>query len=512
MNIIRNYNDYLFDIITESLDEYNFIISPNLKTYLKTINHPISKILLDDAYFQRKSKFTYIDMIDGKSDKWTFVVSSKLISDALIEYKKQNDKEYKHDVNHILDYLNRSNDLIHKIKSEIKIGRLIQKLFPNTFPLNGQPGRDIESFIKEYASLFESDEKNTKIVEGDDIIYWYNEENYENGVGTLQNSCMRYERIGKFMKFYAINKDKIKLVILLSENNKLKSRALLWKLDYINDKTTDKLFMDRIYYTNEKDLLKMINFAKKNKFLYKNSQSSSPDELIIDSETNEKITYPKFLINDINYVLPELKFPYVDTLCYYNPYDKIITNYQINNNFVELSSTNGITNIIWSSRYNDILIKRTPNVVYDDYNEEYIKKEDAIVLYGDGFKSEQYTHKDNKTVHSKYNNKNYLLNDCEYLERYDDYIPRWILKEHFRYSNFYDEWIAIYDVIYSDHMGDYILKKDAIKVYLNASATKYYYTLEDDPHENFYEYNGKYYIDTISEDEIEKYKKEHENN
>lgn len=512
MNIIKNYNNYLLDIITESIDEYTFIISDNLKKHLRMINHPISKMLLDKSYYQTKSKFTYIDMVSNKSDKWSFIISSKLISDALNLYKKQTNKEYKDNIVNILEYLYDSDNLINKIKSEIKIGRLIQKLYPDTFPLNGKPGYDIESFVKEYMSLFETDEKNIKIVEGHDIIYWYNEKNYENGEGTLQNSCMRYDMCGEFLNFYAINKDKIKLVILLSKDGKLKSRSLLWKLDKLNDKSSHQMFMDRIYYTNEKDLLNMINFAKKNKFLYKNKQSSYPNEELIDPNINDTIKDPKLIINDIMYDISTIKFPFVDTVCYYNPYDKKISNYVIGDNYVDLSSTNGKTNIIWSSRYNDILIKKTPNVVYDDYNEEYIKKEDSIVLYGDGFKSEQYIHKDNKTVHSKYNNKNYLLNECEYLKRYDDYIPRWILKENFRYSNFYDEWIAIHDVVFSEYMGDFILKKDAIKVYLDASATKYYYTLEDDPVENFYIYDDKYYINTISEDEIKKYIKKYENN
>lgn len=510
MNNIKNYNNYLLDIIMESMDVYRFVISDNLKKYIRTINHPISQVLLDDSYYQNKSKFTFIDMVEGDYDKWSFVISSKLISDALKVYKDEKNIEFnedRYDINYLLDYLNRPNDLIDKIRSNIKIGKLIQKMYPSKFPLNGKPGYDIESFVKEYKSLFESDEKNTKIVEGDDIIYWYNSENYESGVGTLQSSCMRYEQCREYLKFYAINKDKIKLVILLNENNRLISRSILWKLDKINNESTDKYFMDRIYYTNEKDLYKMINFAKKNNFLYKNSQSSSPDDIIIDIETNEKLMYPKLIVTGIDYVLPELKFPYLDTLCYYNPYEKIITNFNINQNYTELSATNGRTNIIWSNRYNEVLIKRTENVVYDEYNDEYIKKEDSVELYGDGYKSKCYTHKDNKIVHSKYINKNYLLQDCEYLERYDDYVPTWILKEHFRYSNFYEEWLEYSEIVYSDFLEDYILKDDSIKVYTNASATKYYYTLQDDPHENFYEYNGKYYINTISEEEIEKINK-----
>lgn len=515
MNKVRSYDDYMCDIILESLDEYRFIISPELRRLIKSINHPISKSLSEDCYNEIPNKFTFIDVVPNENDKWSFVISSKFISDSISAYTSSTGYQYdpnKTMLYSVIDFVNRDNKIIDKIRSKIKIGRLIQKIYPNRFPLNGKPGEDIESFVKDYMSLLETDEKNTKIVKGNDIINWYEYTKYHDGSGTLQSSCMRYTQCGEYLEFYANNPDKVQMVILLDDEDKdLRSRALLWKLDKINDESTDRYFMDRIYYTQDKDLFKMINYARKNNFLYKKNQNSSSDDLIMDP-SNGVLNDVKMIVSDMNYVLPSLKFPFLDTLYYYNPFDKVLTNYHFNRNYVELGATNGRTTIYWSTRYNEVLIKNSPDLVYSAYNDDYLKKEDAVEIYGDGYKPKSYVDKKDNVVKCKYNQKNYLINDCEYVDRYDDYIPRWILKDHFRYSDFYDEWLSYDDAVYSEHMGDYILSKDAIKVYINASASKYYYTLEDDPHGDFYEYDGKYYHDSISEEEIEKYKSEHESN
>ena len=48
MGLLNNYNDYILDKLMESIknDEIVLVISPELSSYLKDIDHPIAKHLL----------------------------------------------------------------------------------------------------------------------------------------------------------------------------------------------------------------------------------------------------------------------------------------------------------------------------------------------------------------------------------------------------------------------------------------------------------------------------------
>ena len=83
-------------------------------------------------------------------------------------------------------------------RTTMKVGRFIKKLIPEKiFDRLGIKNHHIEDFVNSYKSWFEPVSYSLKVVEGDEIKKWYDEENYAtvNGMqyGTLWKSCMRYK-------------------------------------------------------------------------------------------------------------------------------------------------------------------------------------------------------------------------------------------------------------------------------------------------------------------------------
>ncbi|MDY0268843.1 hypothetical protein [Trichloromonas sp.] len=509
MKLIKTHQDYLEYLIIESInnDEFLFIISSELYNLLKTINHPIAEELVTQylGIYDNLKKQTFLDIVYDEHDKFYFVNSNKLISvinkDYPESWKKYNPNRY------IIDLVRENPSIINKIRTKIRIGRLIKKLFGDKFPESGKPGEDIQSFMDEYARQFEV-KGDFRVVEGEDIIKYYNVNKYSQSTKSnpLRGSCMRYEECGDYLKFYAINPDKVKLIILMDEDHddKIKGRALLWKIDEINEeKVDDVYFMDRIYFIDNETLNNFVAYAIQNGYLYKMNQTSQNDEKIV----NPKLQISDKLIlkvKDINYD-KNLLFPYLDTLYMYNPYEKILTNddqkYGAKQNYVTLDALEGKTKIIWSDRYNDILLKKI-NSYYSEYLKEYIKKEDSetVVINGvyDNITKEDLKKlKFSKEYQTYYDEKNVI-----YLEEYDDYIPLNKLDLYFVYSDFFNRYYRDTDAIYSKYMNDYIPIEHAIRVYTDKNRNNYYITLIDDPNENFYKYNGEYYSNDVKKEDL----------
>lgn len=223
----------------------------------------------------------------------------------------------------------------HKIwktsRNNIKVGRLVRSILKSSnFDFND---RDIEIFVNKYKSTFDilnDIYKQFKIVKGNDIAYWYcNEDNdrYEEGDGTLNNSCMSNVD-DEYFDIYC-NNNEVSLVILFDDNgdlnkdvyssDRIKGRALLWNAK-LNDK--DIMFMDRIYTTNDSDVELFKDFASKNGWWYKYKQNSNPDEEISNGSTtiDDKIT-----VNLSNTGIWD-SYPYMDTLCYYIRNSETLTN------------------------------------------------------------------------------------------------------------------------------------------------------------------------------------------
>lgn len=211
-------------------------------------------------------------------------------------------------------------------RQTIKIGRFIKKfLSENAFQEFGIKDSDVEKFVNLYKSYFNYDPEKLKIVEGEDVKKYYLEDNYftPNGYkyGTLWNSCMRQKERNKFMNLYVLNN--VKMLVLFSDDNKVRARALLWEdvKEFDSDKTYK--FMDRIYtvYDHDVDIFK--KWAKDNGYLTKWEQNAK-SELFIDVDGCPERKHLYIILDKHNISW----YPYLDTFKYYDPFKGRFSNSQ----------------------------------------------------------------------------------------------------------------------------------------------------------------------------------------
>lgn len=214
-------------------------------------------------------------------------------------------------------------------RNPIRIGRLIRSILTSakiTFT-----DKEIEDFTNQWKATYDFAKdalRQFDIVQGDEIAYWYDHEKYTRGGGTLNNSCMA-DVDSDYFNIYC-NNQQVSLVILYSDDGKIegqkftsekiKGRAILW--DCLIDNTPAK-FMDRIYTTHDSDVELFKQFAEKNGWWYKKSQSMEPREPITDGRTSKeaniivKLDYSDFY-----------HYPYLDTMCYLNEGNGNLYNYE----------------------------------------------------------------------------------------------------------------------------------------------------------------------------------------
>jgi hypothetical protein len=183
--------------------------------------------------------------------------------------------------------------------------------------------KDIEDFVNQYKATFDFLKDATKrfdIVSGIDIAKWYWYDNYVEGGGTLNNSCMAEVDDDSYFDIYVNNKQ-VGLVILYDDNgtinsegkytsNKIKGRAILWDCTMNGKKIK---FMDRIYTVNDSDVELFKQFAEKNGWWFKVSQNMMPYEKISDGKTTTTAT----LIANLDQTYWDY-YPYMDTMFYIN--------------------------------------------------------------------------------------------------------------------------------------------------------------------------------------------------
>ena len=120
----------------------------------------------------------------------------------------------------------------------------------------------------------------------------------------------------------------VSLVILYGDNgniedskytaNLIKGRALLWECEIDGEKST---LMDRIYTANDSDTDLFKQFAEKNGWWYKSSQSMEPNEYFTNGSTRKRARVIVRL-NDADWD----EYPYCDTMCYIFTDDNIASN------------------------------------------------------------------------------------------------------------------------------------------------------------------------------------------
>ncbi len=168
-----------------------------------------------------------------------------------------------------------------KLRIRTSYGRLLTYFNANV-KLSNKSIETISNFI--LAKIAEKSVE-IKVVSGEDIYWYYNEDNYNcsmRNTDELHNSCMRYSTKSSFLQLYAINPNKISLVVVLV-HGQVAARALLWKtysnseIYQLGSDLEDVTLIDRIYFNNRIYLTMLINWAKESgiKFCYQTNKRYS---------------------------------------------------------------------------------------------------------------------------------------------------------------------------------------------------------------------------------------------
>ena len=397
--MIKKYSEFIKDNI-EFLLESDVIFSEKFKKAISKIDHPIAKSILDIENKDLTVQANYLDIEFSKNDTITFTPDRKakeILSDskevvrfigsgggwlkhvdsnvqlfeqlgysfeegskpyepesrdlgeiiakvtseksgkiyAWVKFKDQSGNDVGEGVYNV-QKIRVVDERVRKIwssnRQEIKIGRAMRAL------LKAADIKFIDKDFEQFVNLYKAtiDKMNDKfsyieVVRENDIAYWYNKDNYFITSGTLGSSCMA-SAPDSWLEVYTANPEEVGLVIYKSmdDTTKIIGRALLWKLK------DGKEYLDRIYTINDSDVQLFRDYAKENNWYYKEYNNSSDSGYAIAPD-GTKVSL------DLTVNLTDASmdnFPYLDTLKYFNPGRKTISN-QNNGECYFLEDTGG---------------------------------------------------------------------------------------------------------------------------------------------------------------------------
>jgi hypothetical protein len=266
-----------------------------------------------------------------------------------------------------------------------------------------------------------------------------------NGGAGLNGSCMKNH--SEYLDIYKYC-DKLRIVVLLTKDDLLAGRALLWSID---DNIT---FMDRFYVAEDFMFDMMIDFAKSNGFYYKRDYKTYYNKTSIVTPDGEIKEFRWRISLDTDHS----EYPYIDTFHYGG--DGWISN--SNYDYVyQYKNTGG-------GREGD------DPTVWDEINDRDIPEEDAVYIER-GEQAGRMTHVDSAVI---INGRHYYI-DGDDVVRVDgryyfiedgDVVEvdgQWYLEEDTCYSEFTEEHHLIEDCVYSGKHGTWIIKEDAVEVFGN---------------------------------------------
>jgi hypothetical protein len=203
-----------------------------------------------------------------------------------------------------------------KKRYHTSIGKIVRRLFADKYS-----DREVTAFAEAYASLITVSNPlyEFQIIEGEDIKDAYHENNYYQHSGTLGNSCMRYNNCRNYFQIYTKYPEKVKMAVL-KRSGKIAARSIMWNIE-------GKFMFDRIYYSTDET-----------QNLLKNTLIGAGYETLFQSNRNFSLNIDLTGIN---------QFPYVDTLCNYDPHRMLLTNQHLSSEYWQFRSTGGCY-----SRYN----------------------------------------------------------------------------------------------------------------------------------------------------------------
>jgi hypothetical protein len=414
-----SYELFLESKMIELINESVIHFSEKLVNYLKKIDNNISKDLLSIKSMTVEPDITFVDI--DKDGYLSFISSKNAKALVLKRYGQE-----------VTDFLDQESDLIPNIvwqkdidsngldtgiskraRNLIKIGKLVNKIFPDKYT-----DKQIEEFVNQFKASVENLGEKFQIVEGDDIAFWYDSKNYfDNNSGSLANSCMKSKKSDIF-QLYTQNKDVCKLLILI-EDNLLKGRAILWKID--KGKVDFEWFMDRQYTNLDSDVEKFKNYAKKMNWAYKTYNNHSSVEITF----NEKV-FEKGLSIKVNRPSSDM-FPYMDTFKRYSPVNSTLHNDRSEDYKGDylLENTDGSFELISESFWSEYYGERIPlgQEVFSEPLNDYIWADTAIrVSLGPYDRRGYYPESSSRIVYSDFHGEYMSATDAVYSKPYESYI------------------------------------------------------------------------------------------
>lgn len=429
--MIYKFYDFIFENYLK-LDTYLYY-SINLKNILNYLDveksDKVSKILINSEHNDEfKSDITFIDL-GMDDDKISFIqlnrvlrIIDKDLGDP--ESKNQGKVEGQFPIDYIDKIWHMAKDQDSNVwkeqRTEVSVGKFVKKIFQKSTnnKAKSTTQNDINKFVDNFRSyrVFQKSKKDKfEIVKGEDIRKWYDENNYENPMYTLNNSCMRYKRCKDYLNIYTENTNQVNMVIMKgTDPDKIIGRALIWKLN------NGEIYLDRPYANSDND----IN-------LFKEWASSRGFIIYGNDYKHKQVTLEK---SEFEY------YPYMDTFKYLNRNEKLLSTdsneYDDRNpDWIRLERTDGG-------------YEHPPRGVYSEYYDEYIDEDDAV--YAEDLQS--YIRQDD-AIWLEYKEQ-YVSDQCEVV-----------------FSNFYSQYYLEEDVVRSEYLNDYIHENDAIEVYYDSVNT-----------------------------------------
>lgn len=364
MKKLTKFEDFILTKINEEMElkirEVELVLSPRMIKTLKEMNHQIAEDLLSKHFESDEPEFkaTFVDL-GSEPGKVSYVMANKIpevvepdivhgdyhreepgtdelgrkvFKGGYYDYIQMYKNPWISDIGHLISlhdqqFKSKEHPVWKKNRVENSAIRFVKLLFPNKYKLNvtreelskqDKPS-DLESFQNMFKAVVEANSKIIAKVNGQDIIKYYNKDNYHINSGNLGSSCMNDPRKGKYLKMYSLNPSVVEMLVLYPEDirDKIIGRALLWKLP------NGRFFMDRVYVAKDSDEYMFIEYAKAKGYIYKSSQTYGWDYDFIDGKTGnrERHYFDIQLENtDFDYV------PYLDTFQFYHKENGIISN------------------------------------------------------------------------------------------------------------------------------------------------------------------------------------------
>ncbi len=300
-------------------------------------------------------------------------------------------------------------------RQQQKLSRFLNKLYSDKFQL-----KDIENFVDNYKTALAKAEfkNNFELVKGSDVRKYYHENEYNTETeGQLQRSCMKYRGSQIYFKLYEENPDKMNMLILKDGNGKIYGRANIWYLD----QPQNAVFMDRIYTTYDWQIKLFIDYAIKHKWLYKSKQIYGGDVIpLIKGGKSEKITI------SVN-IKPGYydRYPYVDTLQFYNPKNgeltSDVTKFEDPDYYTLVLANGGYYQPDRNKEYKIDYLGRIVNynfLIWSEIDKVFVHRNDAVYLrYENGYVTPEHDF-------IKIEDEIYLLEDVVKDPETNEYKPK----------------------------------------------------------------------------------------